>query len=82
MSRRKVKTSPGPYLIQAELLAERVPAANPFPYCLPSIRNLGTPAILCQGAVRLGSQLAHAVCTLPWSSQWVPCGWWRWPLTR
>src|SRR5579871_2637631 len=44
MSRHKAKVSPGPYLLQAKLLPERIPADNPFPYCLPSIRNLGTLA--------------------------------------
>ena len=42
MSRRKAKSSPGPYLIHAELLPERIPAPDQLPYCLPSIRNLGT----------------------------------------
>jgi predicted ATPase len=42
MSRRKTKSSPGPYLLQATLLAERIPADRPFPYTLPAIRNLET----------------------------------------
>ncbi len=44
MARRKAKSSPGPYLLHAELVPERVPSADQFPYCLPSIRNLGTLA--------------------------------------
>ena len=42
MARRKAKTSPGPYLVHAELLPERIAAPDQPPYCLPSIRNLGT----------------------------------------
>jgi predicted ATPase len=41
MSRRKAKSSPGPYLMHAELLPERMPSPDAFPYCLPAIRNLG-----------------------------------------
>ena len=41
MGRRKTPT-PGPFLIHAELLGERIPAGDPFPYCLPSIRMLTT----------------------------------------
>jgi predicted ATPase len=42
MARRKAKASPGPYLMHAELLPERIAAPDQLPYCLPSIRNLGT----------------------------------------
>lgn len=42
MGRRKAKSSPGPYLLHAKLLPERVVAPDQLPYCLPSIRNLGT----------------------------------------
>jgi predicted ATPase len=42
MGRRKAKSSPGPFLIHAELLPERIPAPDQMPYCLPAIRNLGT----------------------------------------
>lgn len=37
---RKRKSSPGPYLLHVELLRERIPDANRFPYTLPAIRNL------------------------------------------
>lgn len=42
MGRRKTKSRPGPFLVHAELLPERIAAPDQFPYCLPSIRNLGT----------------------------------------
>lgn len=42
MSRRKAKLVPGPYLIQAELLCERIADANKYPYSLPGIRTLTT----------------------------------------
>src|SRR5262245_31901057 len=41
MGRRKA-SSPGPFLLHAELLRERIPAFDSFPYCLPSIRTLTT----------------------------------------
>ena len=41
MGRRKKKT-PGPFLVHAELLRERIPEGNPFPYSLPSIGSLTT----------------------------------------
>lgn len=44
MRRRKANPSPGPYLLQAELLRERITDADKFPYCLASIRNLTTLA--------------------------------------
>jgi predicted ATPase len=40
--RRRIKKSPGPFLLHAELLRERIPEGNPFPYCLPSIGSLTT----------------------------------------
>src|SRR5580693_5631940 len=40
--RRRTKKSPGPFLLHAELLRERIPEGNPFPYCLPSIGSLTT----------------------------------------
>ena len=39
---RRMKRSPGPFLLHAELLRERIPASNPFPYSLPSIGSLTT----------------------------------------
>lgn len=42
MSRRKANPAPGPYLLHAELLRERIKDADNFPYCLPSIRSLET----------------------------------------
>jgi predicted ATPase len=40
MARRKVKPAPGPYLLELELLRERVPNFETFPYCLPVLRHL------------------------------------------
>lgn len=42
MGRRKPKTRPGPYLLHAELLRERIPSLDQFPYCLPVVRHLQT----------------------------------------
>jgi len=42
MSRRKTKPSPGPYLMDVELLREYVADPKQFPYILPSIRSLET----------------------------------------
>jgi predicted ATPase len=39
MARRKPPT-PGPYLLHAELLPERIPDPKQFPFCLPAIRSL------------------------------------------
>jgi predicted ATPase len=39
MSRRKSTTAPGPYLLQATLLRERIPPDRPFPYSLPAFRD-------------------------------------------
>jgi predicted ATPase len=39
MGRRK-PPSPGPYLIHAELIRDRIPDSRQFPYCLPTLRNL------------------------------------------
>jgi predicted ATPase len=44
MTRRKAKPVPGPYLIQAELLRERIADAEKYPYSLPAIRHLKTLA--------------------------------------
>ncbi len=44
MGRRRVRSSPGPFLVHAELLPERLAAPDEMPYCLPSIRGLGTLA--------------------------------------
>ena len=38
--RRKTKAAPGPYLIHLELLRDRVPSFERFPYSLPAVRNL------------------------------------------
>lgn len=38
--RRKTKTAPGPYLLHLELLRERVPSFDRYPYSLPAFRNL------------------------------------------
>lgn len=43
MRRRKAKT-PGPFLLQAELLRDRIADADKFPYCLPVIRSMETLA--------------------------------------
>jgi len=42
MRRRKTNPPPGPYLLHVELLRERIPDADKFPYCLPSIRSIET----------------------------------------
>src|SRR3954453_10693848 len=41
---RKRKSNPGPYLLSLELLRERIPDANRFPYTLPAVRHLTTLA--------------------------------------
>lgn len=38
--RKKRKATPGPYLIRLELLGDRVPSFEKFPYCLPALRDL------------------------------------------
>lgn len=40
MVRRKAKAVTGPYLLHVELLRERVPSFDRFPYCLPVVRTL------------------------------------------
>jgi predicted ATPase len=40
MARRKRPPSPGPYLLHAELLRDRITNARKFPYCLPAVRGL------------------------------------------
>ena len=42
MGRKKAKSNPGPYLLRMQLLRERVPAPESYPFCLPAIRNLDT----------------------------------------
>lgn len=42
MGRRKASPVPGPYLLQLELLRDRIGDAEKFPFCLPSIRGLQT----------------------------------------
>src|SRR5215470_8735453 len=44
MGRRKSKDSPGPYLLQVELLRDRVPCPDQFPYTLAAVRHLDTLA--------------------------------------
>ncbi len=39
---RKRKSTPGPYLLHLELLRDRIPDANRFPYNLPAVRGLST----------------------------------------
>jgi predicted ATPase len=39
---RRRRSYPGPYLLHLELLHERIPDANRFPYNLPAFRHLGT----------------------------------------
>jgi predicted ATPase len=41
MGRRKT-ASPGPYLLHVELLRDRIPSLDRFPYCLPAVRHLQT----------------------------------------
>jgi predicted ATPase len=38
--RKKTKPAPGPYLVHMELLRDRVPSFDRFPYCLAAVRNL------------------------------------------
>jgi predicted ATPase len=38
--RKKSKKATGPYLLHLELLRDRVPSFEPYPYCVPAIRNL------------------------------------------
>src|SRR5262245_36461465 len=38
--RRKANPATGPYLLHLQLLRDRVPSFDRFPYCLPAIRNL------------------------------------------
>jgi predicted ATPase len=40
MVRRKARVTCGPYLLHVELLRDRVPSFEQYPYSLPSIRNL------------------------------------------
>ena len=40
MGRRRAKSTPGPYLLELELIRDRVPSRDEFPYNLPSIRSL------------------------------------------
>lgn len=40
MVRRKAKAAPGPFLLHLELLRDRVPSFDRFPYSLPLVRNL------------------------------------------
>jgi predicted ATPase len=42
VSRRKTTPSSGPYLMDVELLRDRIPDPTQFPFCLPSIRGLAT----------------------------------------
>jgi len=39
---RKRRSSPGPYLLQLELLRDRIPDFNQFPFNLPAVRGLST----------------------------------------
>jgi predicted ATPase len=38
--RKKAKAAPGPYLLHLELLRDRVPSFDRFPYSLPAVRGL------------------------------------------
>ena len=40
MARKKAKAARGPYLLHLELLRDRVPSFDQFPYCLPVLRSL------------------------------------------
>jgi predicted ATPase len=41
---KRKRSSPGPYLSQLQLLRDRIPAAERFPYTLPVVRHLDTLA--------------------------------------
>ncbi len=45
--RRKAKPTPGPYLIHLELLRERVPTFQRFPFCLSAVRHLVCVFLWC-----------------------------------
>ncbi len=38
---RKRRSNPGPFLLTVELLPDRIPAPDRFPYTLPAVRHLG-----------------------------------------
>src|SRR5437879_9535086 len=38
--RRKTNATTGPYVLYLDLLRDRVPSFEQFPYCLPALRNL------------------------------------------
>jgi predicted ATPase len=40
--RRRKASKPGPYLVHAQLLRERIANPKQFPYCLPALRTLDT----------------------------------------
>jgi len=40
LARRKPNKSPGPYLLQLQLLRDRVPSPDQYPFCLPALRSL------------------------------------------
>src|SRR5579871_1311906 len=40
MGRRKAKPTTGPYLLDLQLLRDRVPSFEQFPYCLAAVKNL------------------------------------------
>ncbi len=42
MPRRRAKSCPGPFLLHAELLRDRITDIDKYPYCLPSIRGITT----------------------------------------
>lgn len=41
---KRPRSDPGPYLLRLQLLRDRIPAADRFPYTLPAVRHLGTLA--------------------------------------
>lgn len=41
---KRSRSDPGPYLLRLQLLRDRVPAADRFPYTLPAVRHLDTLA--------------------------------------
>lgn len=61
---KKRRSTSGPYLLHVELLRDRIPDHNRFPYSLPAVRGLTTlpfpEGILIGLAEQLGQQVSRA----------------------
>jgi hypothetical protein len=61
----------------------RLPRAAPLPASVPELSLLRASRCACLSPVIPGCGAAQAwTASLPWSSQWSPCGWCRWSSTR